>query len=117
MIKYMRSAEMPSPDALYNMTSALTDDLVGIELFRKLVNRYSGQGESEGTNKQVKKFRTKTRNKQSHAVTSAFMELDTTYRMIESRGQEPAPRKNLLIFDKKLCSSCLKSAAGLLNLI
>ena len=41
-------------------------DPIGCELFRKLVNGYSGQGESERMNKQVKKFRTTTRNRQTH---------------------------------------------------
>ena len=93
VIRYMRSEVKPPPDAFYSMMSALTDDLVGVELFRKLVNGYSGQGESERMNKQVKKFRTTTRNRQSHAVTSAYMELDTTYRMVERRNQEPAQVK------------------------
>ena len=54
---------------------------VGSELFRKLCNGYAGQGESERMNKQVKKFRTTLRNRQSHEVTSAYMELDTFYKM------------------------------------
>ena len=39
-------------------------------------------------NKQVKKFRTTVRNKQTHAVTAAYTELDTTYKLIESRQHE-----------------------------
>lgn len=54
---------------------------VGAELSRKLCNGYAGQGESERMNKQVKKFRTTVRNRQSHEVTSAYMELDTLYKM------------------------------------
>ena len=54
---------------------------VGSELFRKLCNGYAGQGESERMNKQMKKFRTTLRNRQSHEVTSAYMELDTLYIM------------------------------------
>ena len=37
-------------------------------------------------NKQVKKFRTTTRNRQTHAVTSAYMELDLIYSMIRKRN-------------------------------
>ena len=40
-------------------------------------------------NKQVKKFRTTVRNKQTHAVTAAYVELVTTYKLIESRQHEP----------------------------
>ena len=57
-------------------------DRTGPELFRKLVNGYCGQGESERMNKQVKKHRTTVRNRQSHQVTASFMELDTTYKMM-----------------------------------
>lgn len=62
---------------------------VGCEVFRKLVNGYSGQGESERMNKQVKKFRTTTRNRQSHLVTSAYMELDSIYDMMRSKREGP----------------------------
>ena len=48
-------------------------DKTGTELFRKLVNGYSGQGESEQMNKQVKKHRTTVRNRQSHIVTASYM--------------------------------------------
>lgn len=54
---------------------------VGSELFRKLCNGYAGQGESERMNKQVKKFRTTVRDRLSHEVTSAYMELDTLNKM------------------------------------
>lgn len=37
-------------------------------------------------NKQVKKFRTTTRNRQTHAITSAYMELDPIYTMILKRN-------------------------------
>ena len=62
---------------------------VGCEVFRKLVNGYSGQGESERMNKQVKKFRTTTRNRQSHLVTSAYMELDSIYSMMRTKSEGP----------------------------
>ena len=39
-------------------------DKTGTELFRKLVNGYCGQGESERMNKQVKEHRTTVRNRQ-----------------------------------------------------
>ena len=51
-------------------------DRAGPEQFRKLVNGYCGQGESERMNKQVKKHLTTVRNRQSHQVTATFMELD-----------------------------------------
>ena len=72
---------------------------VGSELFRKLCNGYAGQGESERMNKQVKKFRTTVRNKQTHPVTSAYMELDTIYKM-EKRSSD---------YDRKDCyMTCLR---------
>ena len=63
-------------------------DKIGSELFRKLVNGYCGQWESERMNKQVKKHRTTVRNRQSDEVTAAFMELDTTYKMIYHKEKE-----------------------------
>jgi hypothetical protein len=53
------------------------------------VNGYGGQGESERMNKQIKKFRTTTRNRQSHAVTSAYMELDSIYEMVRTKSEGP----------------------------
>lgn len=38
-------------------------------------------------NKQVKKFRTTVRNRQTHQMTSAYMELDTVYKM-EKKNEE-----------------------------
>lgn len=60
----------------------------GTELFRKLVNGYCGQGESERMNKQVKKHRTTVRNRQTHAITASYMELDTTYKMIHLKEKQ-----------------------------
>ena len=44
-------------------------------------------------NKQVKKFRTTIRNRQTQAVTVSYMELNTTYKMINMRekGKFTAP--------------------------
>jgi hypothetical protein len=67
---------------------ASLSDRVGSELFRKLVNGYCGQGESERMNKQVKKHRTTVRNRQSHEVTASLMELDTTYKMIRLKEKK-----------------------------
>jgi hypothetical protein len=83
--KVIYAAKNRSADDFWAITSAV--DPTGCELFRKLVNGYSGQGESERMNKQVKKFRTTSRNRQTHAVTSAYMELDLTYNMIRKRNQ------------------------------
>ena len=77
-----QSAKTLPPDDFFKVACAVSEDIIGLELFHKFVNGYSGQGESERMNKQVKKFRTTTRNKQTHAVTSAYMELDTTYKLI-----------------------------------
>ena len=52
-----------------------------IGFFIRLVTAHSGQGGAERQNKQVKKFRTTTRNRQTHKVTAAYMEIDTTLRM------------------------------------
>jgi hypothetical protein len=67
---------------------ASLSDKVGSELFRKLVNGYCGQGESERVNKQVKKHRTTVRNRQSHEVTASLMELDATYKMIQLKEKK-----------------------------
>ena len=88
--KFQFSASNSSPDDYWKVASNVSEDDTGIDLFRKLVNGYSGQGESERTNKQVKKFRTTNRNRQTHVITSAYMELDTTYKMIDSRRRESA---------------------------
>ena len=79
-------------DVFWSVASSMADS-TGCELFRKLVNGYSGQGESERMNKQVKKFRTTTRNRQTQAITASYMELDTTYKMINMRekGKFTAP--------------------------
>lgn len=50
--------------------------------------------------KQVVKFRTTARNRQSHAFTSAFMDLDTTYRMTESREHESAKAQYIKLLKK-----------------
>lgn len=93
----MRSVEKPLPDAYYDMPSALTDDLVGLELFRKLVN---GQRKLERMSKQVVKLRTMAKNRQSHAVTTAFMDPDTTYRMTESREHESAKAQFIKLLEE-----------------
>ena len=88
--KFIFSASNSSTDDFWKVASNVSEDDTGIDLFRKLVNGYSGQGESERMNKQVKKFRTTNRNRQTYATTSAYMELDTTYQMIDSRKKESA---------------------------
>ena len=52
----------------------------GAELFRKFVNGYAGQGESERMNKSVKATRSIKRNRQSHQVTAAYVELKKWFR-------------------------------------
>ena len=89
-LKFTFSASNSSPNDFWKVASNVSEDDTGIDLFRKLVNGYSGQGESERMNKQVKKFRTTNRNRQTHSITSAYMELDTTYQMIDSRKIESA---------------------------
>ena len=84
------SADTSTPDDFYIIACSLSDEVVGLELYRKLINGYSGQGESERMNKQVKKHRTTVRNQQHHAATSALMELESTYKMIENRREQPA---------------------------
>jgi hypothetical protein len=55
----------------------------GSELFRKLVDGYAGQGESERKNKMVKNSRPTDRNRESHIVTSSYMEFYILYKMIQ----------------------------------
>jgi len=50
------------------------------ELFRKLYYGYCGQGESERLNKEVKYIRSINRNRQSHAITQAYLELKSLYK-------------------------------------
>ena len=85
-MKYM--AVNDSADKFWKVSTLFATE--GSELFRKLVNGYAGQGESERMNKMVKKFRTTNRNRQSHAVTSSYMELDMIYKMIRKSGQTSA---------------------------
>ena len=84
------SADTSNPDDFYIIACSLSDEVVGLELYRRLINGYSGQGESERMNKQVKKHRTTFRNQQHHASTSALMELESTHKMIENKREQPA---------------------------
>ena len=84
-LKLIYAAKNRIADGFWHIFYAV--DPIGYELFKKLVNGYSGQGESERMKKQVKKFRTTTRNRQSHAVTSAYMESDLIFSMIRRRDQ------------------------------
>ena len=93
-----------SPKAHYAAENKSSDDFwcmcygiepVGCELFRLLVNDFCGQGESERMNKHVKKFRNVTRNRQEHATTAAYMELDTIYRLIAMREKGPTVKPYL----------------------
>ena len=83
-----------SSDNFWKLAAHLQPE--GSELFRKLCNGYSGQGESERMNKQVKKFRTTVRNRQTHQVTSAYMELDTVYKM-EKKNEEYNKVENYML--------------------
>lgn len=74
----------------------------GAELFRKLCNGYAGQGESERMNKNVKKFRTTDRNRQSHDVMKSFMELDSIYRMIDKRDDSKTQAPYLEILRERI---------------
>ena len=64
-----------------------------IAFFIRLVTAHGGQGGAERQNKQVKKFRTTTRNRQTHKVTAAYMEIDTTLRMRDAvtAGRQVVP--------------------------
>ncbi len=48
------------------------------------MNGYAGQGESERMNKSVKATRTIKRNRQTHEVTAAYVELKNWFRMSDS---------------------------------
>lgn len=74
--------------------------LPGAELFRKLVNGFAGQGEAERMNKSVKHTRTIKRNRQSHVITSALVELKTFFRMEhekEARGRGKREKPSYLL--------------------
>ena len=64
-----------------------------ISFFIRLVTAHGGQGGAERQNKQVKKFRTTTRNRQTHKVTAAYMEIDMTMRMRDAvtAGRQTMP--------------------------
>jgi hypothetical protein len=61
-----------------------TEGAENVELFIKLVSNFSGQGECERLNKQVKLVRTNTRNRQSHVVTTALLKMKSYYVQKES---------------------------------
>ncbi len=50
--------------------------------FKKLLNGYAGQGESERLNKQVKSIRSTERNRQCHEVTEAYLTVKNNYRFL-----------------------------------
>ena len=77
-------ASTRSPDEFWKEVSRRSPS-PGSELFRKLCNGFAGQGESDRMNKTVTKIRTTNRNRQNHDVTKAFMQLDSTFKMIEKR--------------------------------
>ena len=77
-MKYMAAND--SADNFWKVSTLVVSE--GSELFRNLVNGNAGQGEYERMNKMVKKFRTTLRNRQTHVVTSSYMELDMIYKMI-----------------------------------
>jgi hypothetical protein len=58
----------------------------GSELFRKFVNGFPGQGESERMNKSVKATRSLKRNRQEHEITANYVELKNWYRMSDSHN-------------------------------
>ena len=79
-----------SPDAFWSaVVFELPTGIAGPLLFRKLVNGYAGQGESERMNKAVKKHRNTNRNRQQHEVTAAYLEIDSIQRMIRSQDRPP----------------------------
>lgn len=86
-----RSAEGTADD-FWKLVLTTEVGNIGTELFRKLVNGYCGQGESERMNKQAKFYRTTLRNRQSHTVTQAYMELNSTYKMMEKKTKHTATR-------------------------
>lgn len=83
-----------SSDSFWKLAAHLQSERS--ELFQKLCNGYSEQGESERMNKQVKKFRTTVRNRQTHQVISAKMELDTVYKM-EKKNEEYNKVENYML--------------------
>lgn len=87
------AAENKSSDHFWCMCYGI--ESVGCEVFRLVINRFCGQGESERMNKHVKKFRSVTRNRQEHATTGAYMELDTIYRLIAMREKGPTVKPYL----------------------
>lgn len=68
----------------WRLASTCCMDEIGCELFRKLINNFAGQGESERWNKNTKKHRTITRNRQSHEITEGYMQLDSMYKIIRN---------------------------------
>lgn len=68
--------------------------------FRKLCNCFAGQGESERLNKLVKRFRTNVRNRQSHAMTQAWLELES-YFTDKRNSEKPAKACSALQFFKE----------------
>ena len=86
----------PNPDKFW---AAAVQALgrVGSEVCRFLVNGYAGQGSSERMNKKLNTARTADRNRQSHQVTEAFVEI---HMGIKSSMGGP-PSKTYLQFRKE----------------
>jgi len=71
------------PVAYWRMVAVYAGDAYkpAIDFFIRLVTAHAGQGCAERQNKNTKKHRTVVRNRQSHIVTKAYMEIDSVLRM------------------------------------
>ena len=74
----LKDVTFDSSDNFWSIAFLHLDSPVCV-FFRKLINGFCGQGESERLNKLVKSVRTKVRNRQAHKTTQAFLKLSSYY--------------------------------------
>jgi len=88
-------AKDPNPNKFWAAATQAVGS-IGTEVARFLVNAFAGQGASERMNKKVKLFRTVNRNRQSHKVTEAYVEIS-----MGIRSKAGPPTKTYLQFRKE----------------
>ena len=89
--QYFARPEIVRSGAIYdngnNWWTAVGEEYSDLaELARKLNNSFGGQGASERWNKEVTFTRTKSRNRQSHEVTSAYLQIKSNYRFKNAKN-------------------------------
>ena len=89
--QYFARPEIVRSGACYNngnnWWTAVSEEYPDLaEFARKLNNGFGGQGASERWNKEVTFIRTKSRNRQAHEVTSAYLQIKSNYRFKNAKN-------------------------------